>query len=100
LDPDLTTNKWFDFKIDDELMDKLNEIKEIEHLLNDNLLDMGYENFNVVSNIGGMFFTLAYLMVFLILAIVFKIITSLMEFVFPYYKKKGIIVKEQLEMAE
>jgi hypothetical protein len=74
LDSEITTEVWLDFEKDEKLMMKIKEEEDREHLLNDHLIDMGYNNFNAVLNMGGLIFSLAFYFILLVYGAVIKLI--------------------------
>jgi hypothetical protein len=61
--------------------------EDAPHLLNDHLMEMGFENFNPILNIGGLFFTLVYYIVLIGYAFTLKVTLILLNKACPQYRK-------------
>jgi hypothetical protein len=86
LDPDVTTKQWFEEDTDDELIMHLQLDKDAPHKLNHHLIEMGYESFNPIFNIGGLFFTIVYFIVLIGFALNLKVIMILLDKARPQYR--------------
>jgi hypothetical protein len=60
--------------------------EDTPHLLNDHLMEMGYESFNPIFNIGGIFFSLAYYVVLICFALTLKVIMILLDKACPHHR--------------
>jgi hypothetical protein len=82
-----TTELILDFENDEELIRRLKIIGRDDILLNDNLIDMGFESYSPILNIGGLFLQYIYLAILLCLAFILQIILVCMNFKYKQYRK-------------
>jgi high-affinity nickel permease len=68
-------------------MNHLDNNEDENHLLNDHFIEMGFENFNAIQNIGGIFFSLCYFIILVFLGILTFLILKSCDCLFPKFRK-------------
>jgi hypothetical protein len=68
-------------------MIKIKENNDRENLLNDHLIDMGYGNFNAITNLGGIVFVLGFYFIIPLFGVLIKITKACFDKAYPNYKK-------------
>jgi hypothetical protein len=84
-----------DLTKDEELMRRLKLIGRNDLLLNDNLIDMGFESYCPILNIGGLIFQYVFLAILVLLSILIKIVLISMNY---KYKTYDIIAKKLYDL--
>jgi hypothetical protein len=59
-------------------MEKLEDLNK-DHLLNQQLIDMGFENYSPILNLGGVFLLIVFYFIQLGLALILKIIMKVLD---------------------
>jgi hypothetical protein len=63
-------------------------------LLNENLVDMGFENYSPILNIGGLILQFIGYLFFVLVSLVLKIILSIINMFDPSLKDKSLKLRE------
>jgi uncharacterized membrane protein YuzA (DUF378 family) len=70
-------------------MTKIKENNDRGNLLNDHLIDMGYGNFNVITNLGGLVFSLVFYIIISLFGVLIILIKACFDKAYPKYKKEA-----------
>lgn len=88
-----STEKWFDFDQDEELVTKIDN-KKGKTILSEQIKDMGFETYNPILNIGGLFLAINFYFVLLVYAAFLVAALKFMDRLSPKlkesYKKPGL----------
>jgi uncharacterized membrane protein YuzA (DUF378 family) len=75
--------------MDELLMTKIKENYDRNNLLNDHLIDMGYGSFNVITNLGGLVFSLVFYIIISLFGAMIISIKACFDKAYPKYKKEA-----------
>jgi hypothetical protein len=79
-------------------MQEISTSGEKHILLNENLVDMGFENYSPILNIGGLILQFIGYLFFLLISLVLKLILKILDIIDPKLKKISLKKRENQEL--